>query len=45
MAWDAPVIFLVYPHEIQALSKRIQGWAAIGYRDALTHIVGVSAGR
>ncbi len=45
MAWDAPVIFLVYPHEIQAVSKRIQGWAAIGYRDALTHMVGVSAAR
>jgi len=45
MAWDAPVIFLVYPHEIQALSRRIQGWPAIGYRDALTHMVGVTIGR
>ena len=45
MAWDAPVIFLVYPAEIQALNKRIQGWTPIGYRDALTHMVGVSAGR
>ncbi len=45
MAWDAPVIFLVYPHEIQALTRRVQGWAGIGYRDALTHMVGVSIGR
>ncbi|MGQ0571887.1 MAG: ABC transporter substrate-binding protein [Armatimonadota bacterium] len=45
MAWDAPVIFLVYPAEIQALNRRIQGWAGIGYRDALTYMVGVSAGR
>ncbi|MGQ0551061.1 MAG: ABC transporter substrate-binding protein, partial [Armatimonadota bacterium] len=45
MAWDAPVIFLVYPHEIQALNRRVQGWTPIGYRDALTHMVGVSIGR
>jgi peptide/nickel transport system substrate-binding protein len=45
MAWDAPVIFLVYPAEIQALTKRVQGWAKIGYRDALTHIHTVTVGR
>ncbi|OFX26830.1 MAG: hypothetical protein A2Z07_00945 [Armatimonadetes bacterium RBG_16_67_12] len=45
MAWDAPVIFLVYPAEVQAVSKRVQGWAKIGYRDALTHMTGVSIGR
>ena len=45
MAWDAPVVYLVYPHEIQALNRRVQGWAGIGYRDALTHMVGVSIGR
>ncbi|MDR7521574.1 MAG: ABC transporter substrate-binding protein [Armatimonadota bacterium] len=45
MAWDAPVIFLVYPAEIQALNRRVRGWAPIGYRDALTHMTGVSIGR
>lgn len=45
IAADVPVVYLVYPTEIQALSKRIQGWAPMGYRDALTHMVGVSAGR
>jgi hypothetical protein len=45
MAWDAPVIFLVYPAEVQALTKRVQGWAKIGYRDALTHIHTVSVSR
>ena len=45
MAWDAPVIFLVYPAEIQALSKRVQGWIPMGYRDALTHMNGVSVTR
>ncbi len=45
MAWDAPVIFLVYPAEIQALSKRVQGWASMGYRDALSHMTGVSVTR
>jgi peptide/nickel transport system substrate-binding protein len=45
MAWDAPVIFLVYPAEIQALNKRVRGWAPIGYRDALTHMTDVSIGR
>jgi len=43
IAADAPVVYLVYPSEIQALNKRIQGWAPMGYRDALTHMVGVSA--
>lgn len=45
MAWDAPVLFLIYPAEIQAINKRVQGWVPIGYRDALTHMVGVSVGR
>lgn len=45
MAWDAPVLFLVYPAEVQAVSKRVQGWVPIGYRDALTHMVGVSVTR
>jgi peptide/nickel transport system substrate-binding protein len=45
IAWDAPVIFLVYPAEIQAINNRVQGWAPIGYRDALTNLVGVTVGR
>jgi peptide/nickel transport system substrate-binding protein len=45
IAADAPILFIVYPAEIQALSKRIQGWVPMGYRDALTHMVGVSAAR
>jgi peptide/nickel transport system substrate-binding protein len=45
IAADAPVAYLVYPPELQALSKRIQGWALMGYRDALTHMATVSAGR
>ncbi len=45
IAWDAPVIFLVYPAEVQAMNRRVQGWAPIGYRDALTHLVGVTVGR
>ncbi|MDR7454839.1 MAG: ABC transporter substrate-binding protein, partial [Armatimonadota bacterium] len=45
MAWDAPVIFLVYPAEIQALSRRVQNWVPMGYRDALTHMTGVTIGR
>jgi hypothetical protein len=39
------VIFLVYPSEVQALSKRVQGWVPMGYRDALTHMTGVSVTR
>jgi peptide/nickel transport system substrate-binding protein len=45
MAWDAPVIFLVYPAEVQALNRRVRDWPTIGYRDALTHIHAVSIGR
>ena len=45
MAWDAPVIYLVYPAEIQALNRRVQGWVPMGYRDALTHMSGVAVTR
>ena len=45
IAADAPVAYLIYPSEIQAISKRIQGWAPMGYRDALTHMTSVSATR
>jgi peptide/nickel transport system substrate-binding protein len=45
IAADAPAIYLVYPAEIQALARRIHGWVPMGYRDALTHMLGVSASR
>jgi peptide/nickel transport system substrate-binding protein len=45
IAADAPVAYVVYPLEIQALSRRIQGWVPMGYRDALTHVLGISAAR
>ncbi|MGH7264658.1 MAG: ABC transporter substrate-binding protein, partial [Candidatus Rokuibacteriota bacterium] len=45
IAADAPVVYLVYPAEIQAVARRVQGWAPMGYRDALTHMDGVSAAR
>lgn len=35
MAEDAPQIFLYYPREIRLMSARVQGFPAIGYRDAL----------
>jgi peptide/nickel transport system substrate-binding protein len=37
IAADAPVVFLYYPYELQALSKRAQNWPAIGYRDSLKY--------
>ena len=43
IAADVPVVYLVYPAEVQALNKRVQGWVPMGYRDALTHMVGVTA--
>jgi peptide/nickel transport system substrate-binding protein len=45
IAADAPVVYLVYPAEIQALARRITGWVRMGYRDALTHLEAVSAAR
>ncbi len=41
LAVDAPIVFLYYPFELQALSRRVQNWPRLGYRDALTHIVKV----
>jgi peptide/nickel transport system substrate-binding protein len=36
IADDLPVIYLYYPQEIQAMSKRTKNLPLIGYRDALT---------
>lgn len=36
LAQDLPVLFIYYPQELQALSKRTQNFPLIGYRDALT---------
>lgn len=36
LANDVPVVFLYYPRELQAVSKRTQSFPLIGYRDALT---------
>lgn len=36
LANDVPVIYLYYPRELQAVSKRTQNFPLIGYRDALT---------
>ncbi len=36
LAEDVPVIYLYYPQEIQAMSKRTHDLPAMGYRDALT---------
>jgi peptide/nickel transport system substrate-binding protein len=37
LAADAPVVFLYYPYEIQAVNKRLLNWPGIGYRDALKY--------
>ncbi|MDP9371197.1 MAG: ABC transporter substrate-binding protein, partial [Chloroflexota bacterium] len=42
LARDLPVIFLYYPQELQALSRRTQGFPLIGYRDALSSMQQVS---
>lgn len=36
LADDVPVIYLYYPRELQALTKRTHDFVAMGYRDALT---------
>ncbi|MDI3341650.1 MAG: ABC transporter substrate-binding protein [Sphaerobacter sp.] len=36
LAEDVPVVYLYYPQEIQAMSKRTHDLPAMGYRDALT---------
>jgi len=41
IAADAPVVFLYYPFELQAIRANVQNWPQIGYRDALNHIAEV----
>lgn len=36
MAEDAPQVFLYYPREIRLMNARVQGFPAVGYRDALS---------
>jgi peptide/nickel transport system substrate-binding protein len=38
IAEDAPVIWLYYPHEIRAITKRLHGFPGLPYRDALTYL-------
>ena len=42
LAQDLPVLFLYYPRELQAVSKRTANFPLIGYRDALTAMHQVS---
>jgi len=37
IAEDAPVVFLHYPYEMQAVHRKVQNWPAIGYRDELKY--------
>lgn len=41
IAEDAPIVFLYYPFELQALSTKVQDWPQLGYRDAMAHITKV----
>jgi peptide/nickel transport system substrate-binding protein len=41
IAEDAPIVFLYYPYELQAMNTGVHGWAQLGYRDALSHMVDV----
>jgi peptide/nickel transport system substrate-binding protein len=38
LAEEQPVIYLYHPHELQAVSKRVHGWARTDYRDALLYL-------
>ncbi len=38
LAEDQPVNFIYHPREIQALNKRVRGWARTDYRDALLYL-------
>jgi predicted GNAT superfamily acetyltransferase len=38
IAEEQPVNFIYHPREIQALSKRVRGWARTDYRDALLYL-------
>ncbi len=38
IAEDPPVVYLYYPKEIRALSKRVKNYAGVGYRDATIYL-------
>ena len=38
IAEDVPVLWLYYPFEIRAISKHLQGFPGVPYRDALTYM-------
>jgi len=38
VAEDQPVNFIYHPRELQALNKRVRGWARTDYRDALLYL-------
>ena len=38
IAEEQPVIYLYHPHELQALNKKVHGWARTDYRDALLYL-------
>ena len=38
LADDQAVNFIYHPHELQAINKRVQGWAETDYRDALLYL-------
>jgi peptide/nickel transport system substrate-binding protein len=38
IAEEQPVIYLYHPHELQAFSKKVRGWARTDYRNALLYL-------
>jgi len=38
VAEEQPVVYIYHPHEIQAVNKKIRGWARTDYRDALLYL-------
>lgn len=38
LAEEQPVIFIYHPHELQAVNRKIRGWARTDYRNALLYL-------
>ena len=38
LAEEQPVNFIYHPHELQAVNKKVRGWARTDYRDALLYL-------
>ena len=38
LAEEQPVVYIYHPHELQAVSKKVRGWARTDYRDALLYL-------